>query len=193
VLGYASALEGLHRRCFEKSKPFPRLSNSQAGKVAAAAAKAAGEEAVKYGEDSAAVERFKDAFRHFNELTFADRIRELVQPVTAVAPGLLGAELDAWIGWLKQARNGEAHQLVKSAEDDYEEEIDQLYQLAVSGEWALRLCVLMQLGVDAELLRQGLRRHQRFHYALANMDRSRFAWPGSRLDEFRSGLASVDS
>ena len=67
----------------------------------------------------------------------------------------------------------------------HEQHIDEYYQLAVSAEWGLRLSVLLQLGIDAEILHQRLQDHQKFHFALANMDRCTHAWPGSRLEEFR--------
>jgi hypothetical protein len=70
----------------------------------------------------------------------------------------------------------------------HEQHIDEYYQLAVSAEWGLRLSVLLQLGIDAEILHQRLQDHQKFHFALANMDRCTHAWPGWRLEEFGSRL-----
>ena len=67
-----------------------------------------------------------------------------------------------------------------------QERTDDYYQLAVSIEWVLRISVLLHLGVDAELLHARLHDHQKFAFALANMDRCQHPWPGSRIDEFRA-------
>ena len=68
-------------------------------------------------------------------------------------------------------------------------ETDHQYQLAVSTQWALRLSVLMQLGVEPVALRKRLSQHQRFLLALANMDRCDTRWAGSRLDDFLAVVA----
>jgi hypothetical protein len=189
VLSYAASLEGLHRRCFDRSKPFPELSRSLSRTVAKAAA-AAAVEAVKQadplpGSEQDATDRFVARFQNFNEPTFADRLHELMIPLEDVAPGLLGQDRHRWVKSIVSARNAEAHRLARSAVVAHEQHIDEYYQLAVSAEWGLRLSVLMQLGIEAEVLHQRLQDHQKFHFALANMDRCTHAWSGSRLEELR--------
>lgn len=190
VLSYASALEGIHRRCHDKSKVFPELSNAVARKVAKEAAAAAVAAAAAAGavleDQEDAHERFLQRFQNFNEPTYADRLRELIAPICAVAPGLLGNDPEEWIKAIRRARNAEAHRLLPTGQATHEEHIDEYYQLATSADWALRLTVLLQLGVRQDELHRRLRSHAKFLYALANMDRCDYAWPGSRIETFRA-------
>ena len=193
VLVISSGLEGLHRACHEASKPFPRISNKNAGVVAAAAANAALNKAVDEGwvaavERQESLERLEESFRYFNQLTFAERLDQLLQDVEVVAPGLIGRDRNLWISEVVAARNVEAHRLPRKGES-YEKRLDDYYQLAVSAEWVLRISLLLHLGVEPDRLRRRLYEHRRFEFALANMDRCSFRWPGSRLDEFRSSEA----
>jgi hypothetical protein len=195
VLSYAASLEGLHRRCYPESKPFPELTKSVAKRVLKAAVRAAvaatkEANALSADEDDAG-ERFTRKFQNFNERSYAERLDELTARVEAVAPGLLGQDRGEWIKGLVRARNAEAHRLAPLAKVAHEEYLDQYYQLAVSAEWALRISVLLQLGVKEEALKRRLRGHQKFLFALANMDRCQHSWPGSRLEEFRAATATT--
>lgn len=192
VLANASCLEGLHRGTPGGTRPFPTIKKPRP--IAKAAAQAAAAAAVERGllerKDSApAVARLTEAFSFFTEPTFVERLEELLPPVEYVAPGLIGQDRDVWISSVKKARNLEAHRFVRTAtqlKSDHNERIDDYYQLAVSTEWVLRISLLLHLGVDPELLHARLLDHGKFLFALANMDISRFAWPGSRLKEFRA-------
>ena len=128
----------------------------------------------------------EEALGFHNEPTFAERLRELLPPVQAVAPGLIGQNREAWITAVKRARNFEAHRLVAAeGRQSYEKRTDEYYQLAVSIEWVLRISLLLHLGVEPDTLHARLHEHQKLAFALANMDRCRYPWPGSRIDEFR--------
>ncbi len=133
--------------------------------------------------------RLTEAFSFFTKPTFVERLEELLPPVEYVAPGLIGQDRDVWISSVKKARNLEAHRFVRTATQlkaNHNQRTDDYYQLAVSTEWVLRISLLLHLGVDPELLHARLLDHGKFLFALANMDVSRFAWPGSRLKEFRA-------
>jgi hypothetical protein len=192
VLANASCLEGLHRRCHENSRPFPSMRGKKVGKVSRAAAEAAVAKAIELGtigpEDRhASVTRMEEALGFHNEPTFAERLRELLPAVESATPGLIGQNREAWITAVKQARNFEAHRLVEAkGRESYEERTDEYYQLAVSIEWVLRISLLLHLGVEPGVLHARLHEHQKFAFTLANMDRSRYPWPGSRVDEFRA-------
>jgi hypothetical protein len=189
LLANASSLEGLHRRRDAKAKLLSTLSNRQAKQVAENAANAATEKAIELGalgtEDRELfTRRLGLSFQHFNQLTFNERLDELLPPVESVAPGLIGRDRVKWISSVVSTRNLEAHRFDKEI-PNYLERTDNYYQLAVSTEWVLWIGVLLHLGVDQEELRAGLLKHQQFLFALANMDNCQFSWPGSRLKEFK--------
>lgn len=192
VLANASCLEGLHRGTPSGRRPFPAIKKPRP--IAKAAALAAADVAVQLGvlkheHAAAAVARLTETFSFFTEPTFAERLEELLPPVEYVAPGLIGQDRGFWISSVKNARNLEAHRLAKTPPQrkaNHEQHIDHYYQLAVSTEWVLRISLLLHLGVDPETLHARLLDHRNFLFALANMDISRFAWPGSRLKEFQA-------
>ncbi|WP_328295792.1 hypothetical protein OG218_24365 [Kineococcus sp. NBC_00420] len=191
VLANASSLEGLHRRCRGDVKPYATLNDKRTRKVALAAAEAAADKMVELGAISAnqrsqSLKHLKMSFKFFNYPDFKDRLRDFVGPAEIVAPGLIGQDHEYWISTVVSVRNFEAHRFEKEPRD-YQEQIDEYYQLATSTEWVLRLVLLLELGVPLVELRSRLRDHQRFQYALANMDACEFSWPGSRLAEYRAG------
>jgi hypothetical protein len=197
VLVNASSLEGLHRRCYEKSKPFPTVSNRQAEKIASKAAHAAALEAIELGAiESAskdqAVNQFMDSISFFNQQTFGKRLEELLPLVESVAPGLTGNDRSKWIRSVVEARNLEAHRFPKDV-PNYHERTDHYIQLAMSTGWVLRISILLQLGVQADILSSRLQEHEKFLFALANMDNCRFPWPGSRFDSFKKSRVTIEA
>ncbi|MGY5894904.1 HEPN domain-containing protein [Blastococcus deserti] len=198
VLANAACLEGLHRGLYPDAALFQGINKR--GPIVKPAAEAAADAAIGLGvvspEDrKATVDRLKQSFGLFNELTFAERLRVLLPPVEAVAPGLIGQDRDIWIREVKLARNLEAHRFAKDATkpENYEKRTDHYYQLALSTEWVLRISVLLLVGVDPAVLYDRLQEYEKFHFALANMDGCRFSWPGSRLEEFRTSQRPATS
>jgi hypothetical protein len=204
VFLYASSLEGFHHHVDQpRRKPFPGLTGSQAKKVARAAAEAAVSKALDLkadiGDRDEAISRIFSHFQFFNQLSFYEQLQELVPNIQRVTPGLIGQDEKAWIEWVVAARNQEAHRRPrrKQAPEDKPvrllEETEHLYQLRGSTQWALRVRILLELGVDGDTLRRRLARHQRFLLVLANMDRSEPSWPGSRLDDFVAATGDEDA
>lgn len=188
LLMNASSLEGLHHRRYEKSKPFPTVSNSKAEKIALRAAQTAAVEALELKAIGAEqrilfVEHVADKFKFFNAKTFEQRLEELLPRIEIAAPGLTGEDPVSWIRAVVEARNLEAHRFPKGF-SNYQRRTDHYYQLAMSTGWALKIGLLLELGVSPSLLRARLKEHQTFLYALANMDNCRFSWPGSRFETF---------
>jgi hypothetical protein len=193
LLVNASSLEGLHDRLYEKSKPFPGVSNRKTEKIALKAAEAAAAEALELGAidsdmNDAFVDHLKDSFKFFNKKTFEQRLEELLPKVEHAAPGLIGNDPATWIRSVIEARNLEAHRFPKDF-PNYQERTDHYYQLAMSTGWVLKISLLLELGISPEMLRDRLKEHQKFLYALANMDSCRFSWPGSRFDTFKDSKA----
>lgn len=188
VLSNAAALEGLHRP--RESAPFPAVEDPRP--IAKVAAEAATTALVEQGllaqqEVPATVRRLTTTFALFNQPTFAERLRELLPPVEAVAPGLIGPRRSRWVRDVTDARHREAHRFISdpSEREAYRQRVDNYIQLAISTEWVLRIALLLRLDVPPELLHERLLDHQQFEYELANMDHAEDP-PGSRLAEFRA-------
>jgi hypothetical protein len=86
-----------------------------------------------------------------------------------VAPGLLGPSLNEWVNGMKNARNGEGHQLYAAPEFGADK-FDPYYQLLTSGLWVARISLLLLMDVEAATLTAALHSHQSFLFDLANMD-----------------------
>ncbi|WP_290049745.1 HEPN domain-containing protein [Amycolatopsis solani] len=195
LLASASCLEGIHYRCHEESKPFPAISTNRTRKIAKRSAQMIIEELIEMGEVSKAegtqaVVRLTDKFKIFNEKTLGERLEEILPPVEEVAPGLIGIDHSEWIRLVVAARNLEAHRFAKPV-PDYQERTDRYYQLAKSMDWALRIILLLEIGVSKDFLHSKLHDHQKFIFDLANMDNCRYPWPGSRFETFRKSKAST--
>lgn len=196
LLVNASSLEGLHHRRYEKSKPFPAISNSKTEKIALKAARAAAIEAlelkaIEFESNDLFVKHATEKFKFFNTKTFEQRLEELLPNIEEAAPGLIGNDSASWIRSVVEARNLEAHRFPKNF-PNYQERTDHYYQLAMSTGWVLKIGLLLELGILPSLLHTRLKQHQKFLYALANMDSCRFSWPGSRFDTF-TNLKPVNS
>lgn len=193
VLIVASALEGLHRRTHPDQNYFQALPKARMKEVRDAALEAALTELEALGWDDieGARARVRQSLNHMGQTTLADRLRVLAFPVADVAPGLLGPSLEVWVTGMKNARNGEGHQL-DAAPEFGSDKIDPYYQLLTSGKWVARISLLLQMGVEPATLTAALHAHQRFLFELANMDTGKDGWPGSALETFRLSASGED-
>lgn len=180
----ATALEGLHRRLHGPGQRFAGVSG-KAIKRAVNEASAVGARSLAdegWGNEAVAGETFRGALSHVNELGFRDRLRELAEPITEIAPGLLGPDPDDWTQLVMRVRNAESHQLL-ATNGFGESDISDYYVVAASARSVLRLSLLMQI-TEPELLKGFLRNSEPFQLLLANIDREGI-WPGfSSLDTF---------
>ncbi len=182
----AVALEGLHRRLHVNDLPFPSITRNGLNRAKDAAVDAGVAKLTTEGwEDKAfSAERFRNAVGFVGQETYAERLHALLEPVSAVAPGLFGPSLADWITHMKAVRNIQSHQLA-----DHDEfrarEIDLYFVLTESAAWAYRLAILMQL-VPAAALREPLQASNRFSYSLANIDLTGFWQSYSCSEAFRN-------
>lgn len=167
----ATALEGLHRRLVPGAKRFePPVSVNKLQTVRRKATSAAVVALEGVVDASTAKKAYNEALIHVDELSYADRLTEMLPRVGIIAPGLLGPSLEKWIKDTKDLRNVQSHGLVQ--DDDFgEEEIARYYVLAASARWSLRILLLLELTDDDALIRSALEESDKFMYALANMDR----------------------
>lgn len=167
----ATALEGLHRRLHPERRRFQATKN-QCKKARQAAVAAAAEVFKGVVEEDVVSKAYREALGHVQDLSYAERLEELLPPVEVTAPGLLGPSRSAWIKDMGEARNTQSHGLDRDDELD-DAGISRYYVLASSGRWALKILLLRQL-VSLDVLRSSLWDSDRFMYALANIDREHF-------------------
>jgi hypothetical protein len=185
VLSVASALEGLHRRTGPDQNYFKTLSKPQRAEVRRAAERAALSQlrALGWTDLEGARDRLEQSLGFLGQTTLGERLKTLAGPAADVAPGLLGPSLDAWVNGMKNARNGEGHQLYAAPEFGADK-FDPYYQLLTSGLWVARISLLLLMDVDPATLTAALHSHQSFLFDLANMDTCTNGWSGS-LETFR--------
>ncbi|UNX55350.1 hypothetical protein MF406_03500 [Georgenia sp. TF02-10] len=172
----AAALEGLHRRLYpghsrtDEHQTLAGVSRTKLRKASSAAVKAALKALNGLPVNYEQAERvYQGALASIHELSFREKLVELLPQVDEVAPGLLGPDLKEWVGDLVQVRNVQAH-LLKDHDDFGEKEMSQCYVLGLSGRWALRILLLLQVA-SSEQIRKALSESSQFSYALANLDR----------------------
>ncbi|MGO1536898.1 MAG: HEPN domain-containing protein [Yaniella sp.] len=183
----AIGLEGFHRRVSNRKqsrKPLFRALNSTQRRGARDAAISAARESLHgLAEDEAIANTFHNALAQVYELSYAERLHELVPQVEGVAPGLLGPDAAQWVQDVKQIRNVQSHSIPKH--DDFgETEITKYHVLGISGRWALRILVLAEF-VDPNTLQKALKGSDRFMFALVNMDKEQYWLDFSAYDHFR--------
>ncbi|WP_405475597.1 HEPN domain-containing protein [Paenarthrobacter ilicis] len=170
----ATALEGLHRRLDPGAKRFdPPVSVNKLQTVRRKATSAAVVALEGVVDAPTAKKAYNEALIHVGELSYADRLTEMLPRVGNVAPGLLGPSLEEWIRDTKDLRNVQSHGLTQ--DDDFgEEEFARYYVLAASARWALKILLLLDLTDDDALIRSSLEESDKFMYSLANIDREHY-------------------
>ncbi|GAB3555532.1 hypothetical protein GCM10027404_32610 [Arthrobacter tumbae] len=180
----ATGLEGLHRRLYEPRVRFNEVS-SRAVERASREARHAGVKALLqegFTDEERAHTVFSETLRHLNQITYQDRVLELLERVHEIVPSLFGPDLRQWVGMVKKIRNHQSHQLVIR----FDEPSFAIYYVAVeSCRWAMVLRILLELSPEYDFEAK-LARSDRFSYALANIDREEL-WEGfSALSDFRA-------
>ncbi|MBP2266397.1 hypothetical protein J3A64_001861 [Pseudarthrobacter sp. PvP004] len=179
----ASALEGLHRRLHGDNRPLAPLSKAVVKKATRAARDAGVAVLVESGFEDAGLagKLFTESLNHIDQPSYHQRLTEMAAPVVAMAPGLCGPDLTAWVKAMKDIRNDQSHQML----DHFHEDDVAVYHIAsISARWVLRLRILMEF-VEPSRLATALKESQSFAFALANMDVENY-WEGySCLQAFR--------
>ncbi|BBE23848.1 hypothetical protein MN0502_27310 [Arthrobacter sp. MN05-02] len=184
ALVLATALEGLHRRLYLEGVRFEGVSQRAVERAARQARHAGVEVLLSEGftDEDKAHAVFRETLRHLNQMTYQDRVRELLEPVRLMVPGLFGPDMVQWIEMVTKIRDHQSHHLAI----EFDEPSTALYDAAAeSSRCALVLRILLELhpGYDFP---SHLVRSPGFSSALAGIDRTGL-WPGfSALAEFRT-------
>ncbi|UQB93080.1 MULTISPECIES: HEPN domain-containing protein [Mycobacterium] len=163
VLLLTALIEGFHRGLpgYEQAK-FPGVAKNVLRRVYEAARTAAVTQASAEGLDSSLVAK---AVTFYRQVSFQERAQAIVTEVCSVVPEI-SESITELAGRITKARNSLAHIL-----DDKAPLEDRVLQwLIVSGatSWLLRCLLLLQVGIEPQLLRERLLMFQRFAFFRAN-------------------------
>ena len=181
----SAALEGLHRHLNADQMPFRNLPGGVLKSARNAAVKAGVESLLGDGweDEEYARKKFSDAVAFVGQISYAERLRELLPGVASLAPGMFGPELEGWIKHATKIRNEEGHQLGNN--DDFgEQEVSSYFVFTESAKWALRLAMLLTVFPEITI-RLRLRESLSFAYSLANIDNERHWQDFSCLKTFQ--------
>lgn len=187
----ATAIEGLHRSIHAEDRPFSSISKRSV-KRAMDEARRAGVAALEnegFAASDLADRLLRGSLNHVDQPTYQDRLLQLAEPVWGLAPGLCGPDPMEWAIMIKQIRNDQSHQLVRSF---LENEIAAYFVATITCRWVLLLRILMEL-VTADGLKAALLASDRFLYALANIDGERLWGEFSALATFRAAATPKEA
>jgi hypothetical protein len=150
--------EGLHRVLRPDSLRFPVDHGTAVREAAVAAVRAV-------DESPSTADAVGGFLSHVHEVSYATRLKELAARAEELVPGITGAT-SRWRTLVYETRNRYAHQ--SSADWMEEDDLDRVLTTAQSLRWVIRLLLLDQAGVDAELLGRRFATYQGYQYFLAN-------------------------
>lgn len=169
LLARASVAEGLHRRLFPRSRRFD-LGKGPLKAIRDELRERGTELFKQHGiDDKERTDKcVSDALNYMNDVSFRDRVDEMVGVVNTVAPGVLAGVPD-FSRQLVRARNDLAHYGEQTAAEPFEARIDRwtLFHLVIP--WVLRILLLERAGVEPEVLRNALDESMAFAYYRANV------------------------
>lgn len=171
ALTFATLVEGLHRRLPYPELRFPDSSKTALEKVKKAARQAAADRAKDLtGLDRESVHAaVKDAVGHLEEVGYRTRAQDIVSQVINAVPELVESIPDL-PGALTNVRNDLAHHLIPDeAKEPYANRINLWIVISYATPWLLRLLLLLQAGVEPDVLHRACLEDQRFGFYRANV------------------------
>ncbi len=101
LFSLAAGLEGLHCHLHVARKTFPTVTKKGRARARKAAVAAGVAQLAQEGwaDEEFAKSRFNSALNHVGQMTYRERLLELVEPVVNLAPGLLA---QAWTSGVEQ-------------------------------------------------------------------------------------------
>lgn len=170
LFSLAAGLEGLHRHLCVDQQPFPPVTKKGRARAREAAVAAGVAQLAQEGwtDEGFAKSRFSGALAHVGQMSYRERLLELLEPVENLAPGLFGPSLEWWSRAMVDARNAEGHRL-PGGEESLMEEVGRYFVLAESAKWALRIAILLHV-MPATSLAAAVRSSLAFRHSLANID-----------------------
>lgn len=171
LFALAAGLEGLHRHLYVERHPFPTVTKKGRARARKAAVAAGVAQLAQEGwaDEEFAKSRFSNALNHVGQMSYRERLRELLEPVAKIAPGLFGPSLDQWSRAMVDARNMEGHRLTSGDDESLMEEVGRYFVLAESAKWGLRIAILRHVVPSTEIA-VAIQSSLTFRYSLANID-----------------------
>ncbi|MEC3915977.1 HEPN domain-containing protein [Nocardia sp. CDC160] len=168
LLTVASIAEGLHRRLGKRQKRF-HLSNGAIARVRRAAREAgiAQFDTEQLADPSLAHQILTEKLAHLEDVTFRDRLDELVARAVAIVPEAIESIPD-FVGNTSRARDELAHHLVKLGEP-LDVRVLRWATLTMTLDWVLRIFLLDVAGIPADRIRTDLLGVRRFQFHRANV------------------------
>lgn len=160
VLDLAIATEGLHRRLFEARRGIPKKRASDIREYTIPLVEE------KFPEAADAV---RDALNGLGELPFRERLTDMIERARPVLPGLTGSSAELWIKRVKDVRNGFAHLL--EGKDELSSQALENYILKNTLRWLLSVVVLLEVGVDGQVLSTRANANQQYSFLLMQAKR----------------------
>jgi hypothetical protein len=152
-----SLVEGFHRRLTPPDEQtwFPNASKRALQRVREAAAQAATDQADREGLDPNLMgTRVMNALQYVHDKSFLERAQEVVDTVCAEVPEI-GVSITKLASKLRDPRHSFAHQLPQNnAKDPLEDRITRWKVVSSVTPWLLRALLLLEVGVDAQVLRE---------------------------------------
>lgn len=154
VLALTTVAEGLHRRLKPDAVRFSE-------KTGVAVRNAAVEAAENMQPDTG--EAVKGLLNHVHEVGYGQRLVELAEMAESGAPGVTG-RTNRWKAAVYGARNEFAHRAGTGWFDDAD--YDRYITVALSLQWLLRSVLLLEAGVESDLLAERFRTHEEYQLFL---------------------------
>lgn len=194
LFSLAAGLEGLHRHLYVDRQPFPTVTKKGRSRARKAAVAAGVAQLVQEGwvDEEFAKSRLSHALNHVGQMSYRERLLELMEPVANLVPGLFGPSLDQWCRAMVDARNTEGHRLPSGRDESLMEEVGRYFVLAESAKWALRMAILQHV-IPATVLAVAIRSSLAFRYSLANIDLENYWRDFSCTATFEAEAASFEA
>ena len=168
-----SLVEGLHRRLSETFEQtwFPKARKAALKRVRKAAADAAADRASQEGLNPELMrERVKRAVGHVGDKSYLERAAAVVERVCAELPEIAAMVPDLPVR-LTDPRHSFAHQLPQDNEKDpLDDRARRWIVISRVTPWLLRALLLLEVGVEPQLLRQKYLENENFAFDRVNVE-----------------------
>jgi hypothetical protein len=168
-----SLVEGFHRRLPEtfEQTVFPDATSAALRRIRKAAVAAAGDKAAQEGLDSTLMqERVRRAVGHLGDVSYRERAAAVVARVCAEIPEIASMvpHLDAH---LTDPRHSFAHQLPQDGiKDPLDDRATRWIVISRVTPWLLRALLLLEVGVEPQLLHQKYLENENFAFDRVNVE-----------------------
>jgi len=154
VLELTTVTEGLHRRLRPGGLRFSEEIGTAVRNAAAEAAE---------NTEAGAGKVVKGFLNHVHEIGYGQRLLELAEMAEPGAPGVTGRS-NRWKAAVYEARNDFAHRAEMGWFED--SDYDRYVTVVLSLQWLLRAVLLLEAGIQSNILAERFRKHQEYQLFL---------------------------